>query len=249
VWATATSFPLSKHIGGGDTASAFSCLHVYLQFTWEVGLSPSLVEFSSHCSFYKLSRSWLPGMCCCSLSMSSQAILAQVSGGLAALLVSRFNVKWRFSEQAGGVEGSKFCLFLVALPARCVSNDSPRFHFRRHAFCFLPLAAVLESLSSLFLHVDLAVPLCLVVFVSWNWCTNVQSLYIFNYYIFWVYFSLYSYVVNFFISSDSFDLNSVLSDMNIDIPACFQILLLRISFSIILFSVCMSLPVRRDFWI
>jgi hypothetical protein len=63
-----------------------------------------------------------------------------------ALLVSPFNVKWRFSAQAGGVEGSKFCLFSVALPARCVSRISPRFHFRRHAFCFLPLAAILESL-------------------------------------------------------------------------------------------------------
>jgi hypothetical protein len=48
--------------------------------------------------------------------------------------------------QAGGVEGSKFCLFSVALPARCVSSISPRFHFRMHTFCFLPLATILESL-------------------------------------------------------------------------------------------------------
>jgi hypothetical protein len=45
------------------------------------------------------------------------------------------------------VEGSKFCLFFVTLTARCVSSISPRFHFRRHAFCFLPLAAILESLQ------------------------------------------------------------------------------------------------------
>jgi hypothetical protein len=38
--ATATSFPLSKHTGGGETALAFSGLCVYLQFTWEVGLTP-----------------------------------------------------------------------------------------------------------------------------------------------------------------------------------------------------------------
>jgi hypothetical protein len=38
--ATATSFHLSKHTGGGDTAPAFSGLHVYLLFTWEVGLPP-----------------------------------------------------------------------------------------------------------------------------------------------------------------------------------------------------------------
>jgi hypothetical protein len=62
--ATATSFPLSKHTGGGDTAPAFSGLHVYLQLTWEVGLSPSPVEFSSLCHFYKLSCSWLLGVCC-----------------------------------------------------------------------------------------------------------------------------------------------------------------------------------------
>jgi hypothetical protein len=68
-----------------------------------------------------------------------------------ALLISPFNVKWRCSTQAGGVEGSKFCLFSVALPARCVSSVSPRFHFRKHAFCFLPLAAILESPKVYFL--------------------------------------------------------------------------------------------------
>jgi hypothetical protein len=57
--ATATSFPLSKHTLGGDTAPAFSGLRVYLQFTCEVGLLPSPVEFSSHCQFYKLSHSRL----------------------------------------------------------------------------------------------------------------------------------------------------------------------------------------------
>jgi hypothetical protein len=46
---------------------------------------------------------------------------------------------------AGGVEGSKFCLFSVILPAKCVSSISPRFHCRRLTFCFLPLAAILES--------------------------------------------------------------------------------------------------------
>jgi hypothetical protein len=80
------------------------------------------------------------------LSASSQAVWSHVTGsGPGSLLVSPFNVKWRFSVQAGGVEGLDFCLFLVALPARCVSSISPRFHFRRHAFCFLPLATILES--------------------------------------------------------------------------------------------------------
>jgi hypothetical protein len=33
---------------------------------WEVGLLPSPVEFSSQCHFYKLSHSWLLGVCRCS---------------------------------------------------------------------------------------------------------------------------------------------------------------------------------------
>jgi hypothetical protein len=41
---TATRFPLSNHTGGGDIAPAFSGLHVYLQFMWEVRHPPSPVE-------------------------------------------------------------------------------------------------------------------------------------------------------------------------------------------------------------
>jgi hypothetical protein len=63
VTATATSLPLSKHTGGGYTAPAFSGWLVYLQLMWEVVLPPSPVEFSSHCHFYKLSLSWLLGVC------------------------------------------------------------------------------------------------------------------------------------------------------------------------------------------
>jgi hypothetical protein len=44
-----------------------------------------------------------------------------------ALLVSPLNMKWRFSAPGGGVEGSKFCLFSVILPTKCVSSISPRF--------------------------------------------------------------------------------------------------------------------------
>jgi hypothetical protein len=54
-------------------------------------------------------------------------------------------MNWRFSVPAGGVEGSKLCLFSVIMPAKCVSRVSPRFHYRRLAFCFLPLTAILES--------------------------------------------------------------------------------------------------------
>jgi hypothetical protein len=75
-------------------------------------------------------------------SASSQAICAPATGGPGALLVSPFKLKWRFSAPAGDVEGSKLCLFSVIMPAECVS---PRFHYRRLAFCFLPPAAILES--------------------------------------------------------------------------------------------------------
>jgi hypothetical protein len=79
------------------------------------------------------------------LSVSSQAVWARATGGSGALLVSPFNVKWRFSAPAGGVEESKFCLSSVVLPARCVSSISPRFHYRSLTFCFLPLAAIFSS--------------------------------------------------------------------------------------------------------
>jgi hypothetical protein len=84
-------------------------------------------------------------------SASSQAIWVWASSGPGTLLVSPFNVKWRFSVPAGGVEGSKFCLFSVITPAKCVFSVSPRFHYRRFAFCFLPLAIILESLKYLVL--------------------------------------------------------------------------------------------------
>jgi hypothetical protein len=72
-------------------------------------------------------------------------VWAPASGGPGALLVSPFNVEWRFSALAGDVEGSKLCLFSVIMPAKCVSSISPRFHYRRPTFCFLPLANILES--------------------------------------------------------------------------------------------------------
>jgi hypothetical protein len=78
-------------------------------------------------------------------SASYQAVWAWTTGSPGTLLVSLFNVKWRFSAPAGGVEGSKLCLFSVIMPATCVSSVSPRFHYRRLTFCFLPLAAILES--------------------------------------------------------------------------------------------------------
>jgi hypothetical protein len=48
---TATSFPLSKHSGGGDTAPAFSGLRVCLQLTWEVVFPPLLWSFPPTATF------------------------------------------------------------------------------------------------------------------------------------------------------------------------------------------------------
>jgi hypothetical protein len=76
----------------------------------------------------------------------------QPLAALGALLVSPFNVRWRFSAPAGGVEGSKLCLFSVIMPAKCVSSISPRFHCRRVTFCFLPLATILEFSTILLLE-------------------------------------------------------------------------------------------------
>jgi hypothetical protein len=106
----------------------------------EVGLSRGYAALAQACLWEYRGTAKL------TLSTSSQALWARVSGGLGAPLVSPFNVKWRFSAPAGGVEGSKFCLFSVILPAKCVYNVSPRFYYRRLAFSFLPLAAILESL-------------------------------------------------------------------------------------------------------
>jgi hypothetical protein len=151
-----------------------SGLRVYLQFTWEVGLPSSNKRPCSWLLGVPRSRQSLsspPGSFIYSpgkdslppifalaqaclwgnrsiakltWSASSHAIWAPATGGPGGLLGSPFNVKWRFSAPAGDVEESKLCLFSVIMPAKCVSSVSPRFHYRRVAFCFLPLAAILE---------------------------------------------------------------------------------------------------------
>jgi hypothetical protein len=78
------------------------------------------------------------------LSASSQSVWALETGGPGALLVSPFNLKWRFSAWLEMWRGQSFASsrrFLL----QSVSSVSPRFHYRRLAFCFLPLAAILES--------------------------------------------------------------------------------------------------------
>jgi hypothetical protein len=101
---TATSFPLSKHTGGGDTAPVFSGQSVYSQFTWKVCFPPSPLELSSHRHFYKLSRSWLLGMCCHSCLL---------------WLACLFTVLWRIAPPplfcAQGALPSLLCLFFVVI--------------------------------------------------------------------------------------------------------------------------------------
>jgi hypothetical protein len=80
-----------------------------------------------------------------------------VIGGPGAFLVSPFNMKWRFSALAGGVEGSKLCLFSMIMPAKRVSSVSPRFHYRRLAFCFLPLAAIFWNPAMFLKHTLLCI--------------------------------------------------------------------------------------------
>jgi hypothetical protein len=77
------------------------------------------------------------------LLLSSQEKLA--SGGAGALLISLLNVEWRCYAWAGGVEELGICLFSVVFPVRYISSISPRFYFRKYAFCFLPLVTILES--------------------------------------------------------------------------------------------------------
>jgi hypothetical protein len=171
---TFTSFP-APSCWAGATTPAFSGWLIYLQFhkglplphLWHSGHPPLFATclFCCYCLLFSFFFSFFPGwrsVCpggnvdlaqgclweyCVPLSSPSQAVWALASGCMGALLVSPFNVKLGCCAWGGGVEESKFCLFSVVFPVMCISSVSPRFYFRKHAFCFLPLAAILESLS------------------------------------------------------------------------------------------------------
>jgi hypothetical protein len=93
------------------------CLLVSFSFfPWvEVGLSRGLCCSGPGCLWEYCGTAKL------TLSTSSQAIWVWAAGGLGALLIFPFTVKWRCSALAGGVEGSKFCLFSVV----CLQGVSP----------------------------------------------------------------------------------------------------------------------------
>jgi hypothetical protein len=78
---TATSFPLSKHNGGDDTAPAFSGLLVYLQFTWEVALPSLLWSFPPTATFTSFPA---PGCWACAAApaFSSRLVYLQFCEGL-----------------------------------------------------------------------------------------------------------------------------------------------------------------------
>jgi hypothetical protein len=77
---TFTSFPAP---GCWACASAPASQHVCLQLTWEVGLPPYSMEFSSLCHSHKLSHSWLLGVCCRSHPLwPGLACLFTVPGGI-----------------------------------------------------------------------------------------------------------------------------------------------------------------------
>jgi hypothetical protein len=118
----------------------FSCLFIIqFFFLFSLGRGQPVQEAMLIC----------PRECCVMLICSPGGIPRRVgagSGGAGTLLVSPFNMAGGCYAWAGGMEVLEFCLFLVVFPPRCISSVSPRVYFRKHALCFLPLAAILKSL-------------------------------------------------------------------------------------------------------
>jgi hypothetical protein len=112
------------HTGEGDTAPTFSGLGVYLQFMWEVGLPPSLVAFSSHCHFYKFSRSWLLGECCCSCWPAGLPPLLWSFPPSTTLTSFPAPGCWVFSPTPTGASPARPSLFIYSS-----GKDSPPFLF------------------------------------------------------------------------------------------------------------------------
>jgi hypothetical protein len=72
VRASATSFPLSMHTGGGDTAPAFSGQLVYLQLIWEVVFPPLLWSFPPTAIFTSFPS---PGCWACATAPAFSSLL------------------------------------------------------------------------------------------------------------------------------------------------------------------------------
>jgi hypothetical protein len=104
-------FPQSLALSAPHPLSHVSLLFLLLiiQFLFfpqgEVSLSRGLCCFGPGLSVR------VPQYCEAHLVCIFPSLLVIGSGSLGALLVFLFNMTWRFSAPAGGVEGSKFCLF------------------------------------------------------------------------------------------------------------------------------------------
>jgi hypothetical protein len=138
--ATVRSFPCSKVPGRGPHSCLLgpACL---CTVPW--GRAPSSLSLFSLGSFF----CFFPGrgsVCPVSYADLSQGVLC-AAYSLTWWSPKQFNVAGWSYVWAGGVEVLEFCLFLVVFPSRCSSSVSPRVYFRKHAFCFLPLVAILKS--------------------------------------------------------------------------------------------------------
>jgi hypothetical protein len=145
-------FPLPLWCSGHPTlfATCLFCCYCLLFSFFSLSL-----DWSVQGGYADLAQGCLWEVCVLLSSPCGQAVWVLPSGGsMGALLVSLFNVKWRCYAQTGRVEESKFCFFSVVFPVRYISSVSPRFYFRKHAFCFLPLAAMflISSLTSSVIH-------------------------------------------------------------------------------------------------
>jgi hypothetical protein len=126
-------------------AAAPAGRHVCLQLTWEVGLPPSPVGFSSLCHSHKLSCSWLLGTCPRShRSLSGQAQLVYLQFGegfhspslwcsvhptlfakclycsYCLLLSFSFFSRWRSVCPGGYADLARGCLWMY-----CIAHSSP----------------------------------------------------------------------------------------------------------------------------
>jgi hypothetical protein len=118
--ATATSFPLSKHTGGGDTAMAFSGPRVYLQFTGKWVFPPLLWCFPPTTTFTSFPA---PDCWPCPAAPASQHVCLQLTCevGLPLSPVEFFSL--RHSHKLS-------CFWLLGVPTLSGQARLVYLHFR-----------------------------------------------------------------------------------------------------------------------
>jgi hypothetical protein len=143
---------------------------VFFFFPWVgVSLSKGYIDLAQGCLWEYCMPLSSPG----GLHLPKMSVWELTSGGMGALLVSPFDVKWECYVWAGCVEESKFCLFSVVFLVRCISSISPRFYFRKHTFCFLPLVTILLFCISVSLY-------CLRFSISWVTSSLILPIFVLN---------------------------------------------------------------------